>query len=251
MGNRGRPKDVIIWLASYPRSGNTLLRIILKRCFGLDSYSIYGDDEFTDPTVQQIVGEKPVGPDPKAFLQQMLQERRLVCVKTHQLPTPDSHSAIYVVRDGRAAVVSHYHYLRDFWDTQITLDDLIKGIDNRSWSQHVNAWLFSGRSNVLTLRYEDIIRGDKAAQVAIAAFIGRPPPSELDVRFSELHAMMPAFFRAGSNESNIAEMTPEQLALFERLHGSTLRALGYPAASARAGRTPDTQKLSPANSRSA
>jgi hypothetical protein len=240
MGNRGQPNHVIIWLASYPRSGNTLLRMILKRCFGLDSYSIYGDEEFADPAVQRIVGEKPVGPDPQAFLQQMLQERRLVCVKTHQLPTADSHRAIYVVRDGRAAVVSHYHYLRDLWDTRLTLEDVIKGLDHGSWSQHVNAWLFSGRSNVLTLRYEDIIRGDKAAQVAIAAFIGRPPPSAFDVRFSELHDMMPVFFRAGSNESNIAEMTPEQLALFERLHGGTLRALGYPAQRPGADRMPDT-----------
>jgi hypothetical protein len=63
--------------------------------------------------------------------------------------------------------------------------------------------------------------------------------------------MMPAFFGAGSNESNIAEMRPEQFALFEGLHGITLRALGYPAASERAGGTPDTQNLSPANSRSA
>ncbi len=29
---------MINWLASYPRSGNTLLRTILKTCFGLMSY---------------------------------------------------------------------------------------------------------------------------------------------------------------------------------------------------------------------
>ena len=30
---------MIIWLASYPRSGNTLLRTILKRCFDRVSYA--------------------------------------------------------------------------------------------------------------------------------------------------------------------------------------------------------------------
>ena len=33
---------MIVWLASYPRSGNTLLRQVLKRCFGLDSYEAPG-----------------------------------------------------------------------------------------------------------------------------------------------------------------------------------------------------------------
>lgn len=34
---------MIIWLASYPRSGNILLRIILKSVFGKETYSKYND----------------------------------------------------------------------------------------------------------------------------------------------------------------------------------------------------------------
>ncbi|MAV31484.1 MAG: hypothetical protein CL866_04615 [Cycloclasticus sp.] len=33
---------MIIWLASYPRSGNTLMRNILKKSMGLTSYSKHG-----------------------------------------------------------------------------------------------------------------------------------------------------------------------------------------------------------------
>ena len=33
-----------IWLASYPRSGNTFLRIILQSVFDLPSYSAYNLD---------------------------------------------------------------------------------------------------------------------------------------------------------------------------------------------------------------
>ena len=33
-----------IWLASYPRSGNTLLRTILNHCFNLKSASFYFSD---------------------------------------------------------------------------------------------------------------------------------------------------------------------------------------------------------------
>lgn len=35
-----REDSAVTWLASYPRSGNTLLRIVLKRCFGLSSQSV-------------------------------------------------------------------------------------------------------------------------------------------------------------------------------------------------------------------
>src|SRR5262249_21674239 len=161
-------------------SGNTLLRIFLKRCFDLDSYSIYSDQEFTLPALQQIVGEKPIGPDSDRFVQQMLQERRLVCVKTHELPTPDSHRAIYIVRDGRAALVSHYHYLRDIRGVRTSLGDLIKGTNAPSWSQHVDAWTLSGRPNVLIVRFEDLVRADQGVQDAIAAFTGRKPARPFD-----------------------------------------------------------------------
>jgi hypothetical protein len=36
---QGAQRPMIVWLASYPRSGNTLLRTILKRCLDLDSYA--------------------------------------------------------------------------------------------------------------------------------------------------------------------------------------------------------------------
>ncbi len=34
----------VIWLASYPRSGNTLLRTVLYQCFGIQSASVYPND---------------------------------------------------------------------------------------------------------------------------------------------------------------------------------------------------------------
>src|SRR5262249_55477466 len=145
----------------------------------------------------------------------------------HELPTADSHRTIYMVRDGRAALVSHYHYLRDIRGIKTSLADVIKGTNAPSWSQHVNAWTLSGRPNVLTVRYEDLVRADPGVQEAIAAFVGRKPQRPFDVPFSRLNAMMPAFFRSGSNQSNIAELAPAQLHLFERLHGETMDALGY------------------------
>ena len=45
---------MVVWLASYPRSGNTFLRIVLHRLYGVPTYSVYDDD---DPVAQRV------GPD--------------------------------------------------------------------------------------------------------------------------------------------------------------------------------------------
>jgi hypothetical protein len=34
---------LIVWLASYPRSGNTYFRVVLNRVFGIGAYTLYPD----------------------------------------------------------------------------------------------------------------------------------------------------------------------------------------------------------------
>lgn len=45
--------------------------------------------------------------------------------------------------------------------------------------------------------------------------------------FADLHKLMPAFFRCGSNDLNIRELTTQQLELFEMHHGAVSVKLGY------------------------
>jgi hypothetical protein len=217
----------VTWLASYPRSGNTLLRVILKHCFGQASQSIYSDAEFSDPALCAMVGHEPVGDDPNAFVQQARQDGRSLYVKTHGLPAADRHPAIAVVRDGRSAVVSHAHFLREILGHDVTPADVIRGRQGVSWSQHVRAWALAARPGTLVVRYEDLAAGDEATLAAISAFIGRPQLNAFDISFERLHALSPAFFRRGSDRANIAELDAPAAALFEKLHGQTMRALGY------------------------
>ena len=218
-------RDPVTWLASYPRSGNTLLRTLLKRCFNLNSHSIYSDQEFPDPVLQWLVGEEPVGDNPHQFVAEALREGRNLFVKTHELPPPDHHPAIYVMRDGRSAVVSHTHYLRDHFGHDLSFADVIAGRMGTTWSQHVQAWM--GRPRTLVLRYENLAAGDPNDLAAISAFIGVAQANEFDVSFRRLQGLWPAFFRRGSDQANISELDPESAQLFERLHGETLRAVGY------------------------
>ena len=53
----------IISLASFPRFGNTLLRIILSSCFGQLSHSIYSDTEFDDSAIRHVLGHEAIGPE--------------------------------------------------------------------------------------------------------------------------------------------------------------------------------------------
>lgn len=225
-------RSVIVWLASYPRSGNTLLRMVLRHCFGLESYSLYGDQEFTSQTVRDMVGERPVGSDAHGFVRKLQQEGRAAFVKTHELPGNDTHRTLYIVRDGRAALVSHYHYFRNVLGLHVALEDLISGALFSSWSQHVASWMLSGRPNVLPIHYEALSRGEPAVLDSLAAFLGTPCSQPFSVSFSTLQDLMPSFFRSGSNGRNIAEMTDIQLDLFEKLHGKVWRAIGYAPGSA-------------------
>src|SRR5262245_24909130 len=132
----------VTWLASYPRSGNTLLRIILNQCFGVSSQSIYDDEEeFSDAAIRDVVGHQPIGDDPKRFIADALHGGRKLYVKTHELPPPDHHPTIYVLRDGRSAVISYANYMRQIRRSDITITDIIAGKLGVSWSDHVLAWV--------------------------------------------------------------------------------------------------------------
>lgn len=54
---------MIVWLASYPRSGNTYLRMLLHQLHGLKTYSVYDDPllELLDGSAEAVGHEKLPG----------------------------------------------------------------------------------------------------------------------------------------------------------------------------------------------
>ncbi len=109
---------MIVWLASFPRSGNTFLRIVLHRLYGLPTYSIYDDD---DPVAQRV-GVGLVGYSRKPpSREEMVESSRIYFTKTHKRPKNDAFPAIYLVRDGRDALVSLAHRCRVVADQQFPL----------------------------------------------------------------------------------------------------------------------------------
>lgn len=138
----------IVWLASYPRSGNTFLRTILWHCFGLRSASIYPNDLGGNRELEAYVGHIEHNPD----IQKQLQKTGAPLIKTHE-PPKDNNPAIYVIRDGRAACVS----LWKFYNENIPIEAVIEGQHRfGTWSNHVMAWDPWKRPNTLLLKYEQL-----------------------------------------------------------------------------------------------
>jgi len=226
---------MIIWLASYPRSGNTLLRLILRQCFGLNSFSLYDDvtDIGSNPEVAEVVGHVTHGLDPERFVEQARSEAELYMVKTHEPPLDES-PAIYVVRDGRSATVSFYHYLREIASHDVSLRDVILGQTDflgfkefRSWSENFEAWDPLRRPNTVFLRFEDLIDLKSETFDRLAQAIGKPASTRNLPDFGKLNQIFPKFFRQGSNRSNIGELQGEDYAVFSLMHGQLMKDLGY------------------------
>lgn len=225
---------MIIWLASYPRSGNTLTRILMWRHFGLKSLSLYGDGESADigAHLAPVVGFEPHGPLGQQSLAAMAAAPETFVVKTHEPPPPGCDwPAIYVVRDGRSAISSYWHYRNRPGQPGPSLEEVVAGlVQFGSWSEHVAAWLDAPAVRRLVLRYEDLARPSWATLKAIGDFLGRHPADAPRPDFAALQALAPDFFRVGDDARNAAELEARCPALFNALHGAVQARLGYPVA---------------------
>lgn len=225
---------MIIWLASYPRSGNTLLRTILKQTMDLDSYSeekirpIVGLTASAKKTFGHLAIEEPWD----AFYDRASSSKTNYLVKTH-LPPQDQQAVIYVIRDGRPATESYraYHHSfqpdPNFCPNQV---DLMLGNDfYGNWSAHYRDWAARPNGTYLLVRYEQLVVADRSLLQEIAEFIGYKSEIKPFVnRIETMHQQNPDFFRRGKVQwQRPAHWTTEEEALFLELHGELLLKLEY------------------------
>lgn len=223
---------MIVWLASYPRSGNTLLRTILFKSFGLGSYSEYsmGDAvEVKSPPahLDGVFLHYPQGW--RRFLSEEAESPWPLPVKTHGAPM-DRQKAIYVVRDGRQVLLSYWRFhAKHHSAAGITLAELIGGVDHYGdWSGHYRAWV-DGRRDLLVLKYEDLVEADMATLRRIADFIGHV--GEIRPWVNAYRKVLPD--AQGDRIDPRTEWkgdeawTPVVDAIFWHLHGGLMRELGY------------------------
>jgi hypothetical protein len=221
---------MLIWLASYPRSGNTFLRVVLNGIFGIktSSWNGHGDDRVfsSRPGVVDVIGHIRRPSHGVALIEEARRSDQIYVIKTHEPPLTDD-PAIYVVRDGRSAVVSYYHYLNEVEHLSIAMETVIEGgVYAGSWSEHFVKWRPLERPTTLLLRYEEITKDTNRLIDLLAAFCFTKPKPTGPQSFESLHQLYPEFFRKGDDAANIAELVP-YLPRFMQLHGSVMRILGY------------------------
>jgi len=218
-----------VWIASYPRSGNTFLRIILRDAFGLPSYSLYylEGDTHSDPSAE-AVEQAPLLPNNWRDSLVQAEDAPPILIKTHDLPS-DQGPAVFIARDGRAAIHSYYHYHKKYAFEQPSLTEVIAGACQfGSWSEHYRAWLPKSRPKTLLILYDELVERPQAVIKALAGFLNLTPANTCLPEFHELQRKLPSFFRRGQNSDYLSEWSPAHMALFNHLHASAMEELGFP-----------------------
>ena len=202
-----------IWVASYPRSGNTYLRSILHTCFGLPSTSVYRRDLGDNTALERYAGHF----DADAGHPDLTGDKPLL-VKTHGQP-PDDAPAIYIVRDGRAASVS-------LWEYQGRRKPLPEIIVNRVWCGHVAAWRPWARPDTLLLRYEEMAGDLPVVLRRLSEFLDMPLLSSVPPTRAEMAAVGGRWVREYSDWR--PKVSGRDMRLFGAINGEMMQRLGYP-----------------------
>jgi len=197
----------IVWLASYPKSGNTWMRAFLANLVAnrsdavpLDELSRYCDDEALPSRFSSIAGRPSVELDiaeiaalrPQVHAAIAAEARGTRFVKSHNFqgsfeghplhnPTVTA-GAIYVVRNPLDVAVSMTHHFG------LTVGEAIERLGNEavatandalfvtqilgSWSLHVKSWADLASDRILVLRYEDLIDKPGKAFAKAAKLVG-------------------------------------------------------------------------------
>jgi hypothetical protein len=178
---------MIVWISSYPKSGNTWIRTFIS------TYYLSSNDKFDFKMLKNIrqfphekFFNKKINDINSAITNwdsaqdNINQKNKLIFLKTHaalvkinNIPfttNKNTLGAIYVVRDPRNVVTSlSNHY-------QLTFDESLEFMTNKkkfllkkndpsnfgnftflnSWSEHYKSWLYTKQFNLLFIKYEDL-----------------------------------------------------------------------------------------------
>ena len=201
------------WLASYPRSGNTWLRFLIKslmqggreidinapgsstasanrnefeELFGIES-SLLTDDEInlSRPRLYRHIAARS---NHTVILRKVHDRCWRNSGGDRMFPAELSRGVVYIVTDPRDVAVSYAHFAGVGIDEMIRrMGDPAMAVPTRrqhqsqffaqpfgTWSEHVLSWLDDSGMPLLSVRYEDLIADTAGELTRVAAFLGLP-----------------------------------------------------------------------------
>jgi hypothetical protein len=207
----GRDAESLLWLASYPRSGNTFARILLANYFlaGEEAYDINALSDFlpsdTHPALWNSFSPSATGPvspletwqtrlrafehyrktrNPKVFpgLKTHSGNLEIFGVKGFELRPNDR--ILYVVRHPLDVLLSFADFTGKDLDYSITemcswgaysLEGWYGAMELRgSWQEHVTSWITSPACPVLLIQYEALRSAPEKTLRTMLKFLGVP-----------------------------------------------------------------------------
>lgn len=198
----------IVWLASYPKSGNTWVRAFLANLLAdsaepvpLHELPRYCEDEARPELFSEIAGRPSTELDPAGIAALRPQVHALIAarargtrlVKTHNYAGAfDGHpthnmkvtaGAVYVVRNPLDVAISMTHHFGLPLDAAIDrlADDQVATANDAlfvtqflsSWSLHVQSWADLAGERILVLRYEDLLAKPVKQFTRVARLLGQ------------------------------------------------------------------------------
>ncbi|HUF56721.1 MAG TPA: sulfotransferase domain-containing protein [Thermohalobaculum sp.] len=217
----------LLWLASYPKSGNTWTRVLLanylfnaKTPVPINQVHRLGIGDSVAETYRRAAGGRFDPADIKATLALRPKVLRGIAangadvnfVKTHarrgrlagvELVPPElTRAAVYILRDPHDMVLSYArHYGGTPEDAVAAMareDHIVLGEAGSAvqfvgnWSRHVESWTRTRRFPVVVIRYEDLKADPAAGFARILELVGVPVEAERlerAIRFSSFEEM--------------------------------------------------------------
>lgn len=196
----------IVWLASYPKSGNTWMRVFLRNLTHTSAPADINSVAEHFPydvaaRYYQAIDPRPLSEYTRADVLRMrgpvqraiaASHPKVTLVKTHSalviedgFPLIDPNvtaGAIYLVRHPFDVAVSYSHHAGISLDHAIawmnTPRSVVKGSERGvsehfgSWSENVQSWTRSPSKSIHVVRYEDLVAEPVKTFSGVAAFLG-------------------------------------------------------------------------------
>lgn len=222
---------MIVWIASYPRSGNTFFRVILNSVFDIKTYSIYDDksDIGADEKTSMVVGHELL---PLDFnIQKARSEEKTYYIKTHELLDKrvcQNDKVVYLIRDGRESTLSYTKFENTFSSQSKKTMDTIKGdLYFGGWGDHVKSWSPRKRKNTFLIKFEDLVKDPSLFIEKISNFLNKKTSNKYIPTFKELQQINPKFFRSGEINSWEDIYTKEEHTIFWEKNYTQMIEYGY------------------------